>query len=197
MEKIVKAYNIAVLAITAAAVLFVGIFTVPRLFSIRPFVVQSGSMEPAIPTGSVVFVNEKDKDIKIGDVITFGLSTGVDHRDNKEKGVYVTHRVNKLFKSENLIQTKGDANMTPDGYLSMDAVVGKAFLRIPRVGFLLNHLQQSHGYVTLTILVCVLNSSSMLLGGIVKSQHSGSHAVHIKKKGKEAHKVRKGRKANK
>lgn len=188
MEKIIKIYNIAVVAITICALLFVGVFTVPRLFGIRPFVVQSGSMEPAIPTGSVVFVNEHEDDIKVGDVVTFGLSTGKGHA-KKEEGVYVTHRVNKMFKEENLIQTKGDANGTPDGYLSMDAVIGKAFLRMPKVGFLLNHLQESHGYITLTILVCVLNASSMLLSGMVQSQHSGSHAVHIKKKRKGGQKA--------
>ena len=43
MRKLAKAYNIAVLTVTAAALLFVGAFTVPRLFGVYPFVVQSCS----------------------------------------------------------------------------------------------------------------------------------------------------------
>lgn len=178
MNKVVKIYNRAVIVSILFILLFVGMFTVPRLFRIVPFVVESGSMEPAIPTGSVVFVNESDTDIEVGDVVTFGLSTG------RQKGVYVTHRVNRMFEEENLIQTKGDANETPDGYLSMDAVLGTAIFKIPKIGFLLDYLQKSHGYAKLIIITCALSASSVLLGEI--SQHISRNAgSHKNKKRKE------------
>ena len=177
MRKLAKAYNTAVLTVTAAALLFVGAFTVPRLFGVYPFVVQSSSMEPAIPTGSVVFVNTKDSDMEAGDVVTFGLSAG----EGKGKGVYVTHRIYRIFEEEDLIQTKGDANNAPDGYLEKGAVLGKAFLRVPRIGFLLDYLQKRHGYIILAVLVCGLNVSSMFILKASKGQHSGDARKKNKK----------------
>ena len=84
----------------AAIVLFI----IPSLAGYKPFIVQSGSMEPEIKTGSVVYNNTHAKleDVKIGDVIVF-----------KTKNTYVTHRVIKINNNRTFI-TKGDANETED-----------------------------------------------------------------------------------
>lgn len=162
MEKLVKVFNIFVYGVTMILFFIIGFFTLPRLISITPFVVQSGSMEPAIETGSVVFVNEKDIDVDVGDIITFGISTG------KQKGVYVTHRVHKIDEEDQLIQTKGDANDSPDGYLSKDAIVGTVMFHIPKVGFVLENLQEQHGYLIVILSVFILNCFSLLLNNLIK-----------------------------
>lgn len=46
------------------------VLLIPGLFGIRPYVVYSGSMEPEIPTGAVVFTKEGEF-FRKGDIITF------------------------------------------------------------------------------------------------------------------------------
>ena len=47
------------------------VLLLPGLFGIRPYVVYSGSMEPKIPTGAVVFTKEGAYSPETGDIITF------------------------------------------------------------------------------------------------------------------------------
>ena len=72
------------------------VLLIPGLFGIRPYVVYSGSMEPEIPTGAVVFTKEGEFSPKKGDIITFHNGDTV-----------VTHRVVK--KEKDIFITKGDA----------------------------------------------------------------------------------------
>lgn len=69
-------------------VLVAAALLVPYLFGYRPMAVLSASMEPAYPTGSVVFVKKVEPaEIEIGDPITFhreGLAEPIipsGHRD--------------------------------------------------------------------------------------------------------------------
>ena len=97
------------------------VLLLPGLFGIRPYVVYSGSMEPKIPTGAVVFTKEGAYSPETGDIITF-------HNED----TVVTHRVVK--KEEGTFITKGDANSSEDAPVLWDNVVGKVFVGIPRVG---------------------------------------------------------------
>lgn len=67
------------------------VLLIPGLFGIQPYVVYSGSMEPEIPTGAVVFTKEGEFSPKKGDIITFhNGDTVVTHRVvKKEKFVYL------------------------------------------------------------------------------------------------------------
>lgn len=156
VKKAIRVFDLCIFVVTLILLLFVGCFTLPRLFGITPFSVKSASMEPAIPTGSIVFVNRNDREVELGDIITYGISTG------KQKGVYVTHRVHKI-KENGLIQTKGDANESADGFMEPDAVVGTVWFHIPRLGFLLDKLEQNHGYLILAGFVFLVNALSMVL----------------------------------
>lgn len=159
LSKISKAFKIlgdVCIGVTILICLIFSVFTVPRFFGITPFVVQSSSMDPEIPTGSVVFTNTKDTDIVIGDVITYSLSTG------ENTGVFVTHRVNDINKERGLIQTKGDNNDHPDGWLEQSAVTGTVLFHVPKAGFLLERLQEK-GFVILAIWVFVINALLMIL----------------------------------
>lgn len=50
---------------------------VPRAFGYTPYTVLSGSMEPELPVGSMVFVHQVDPtDIAVGDNATFYRSDG-------------------------------------------------------------------------------------------------------------------------
>lgn len=160
ISKVLRILSNICIALTVLICLVFSVFTVPRLFGVTPFVVQSSSMEPAIHTGSVVFTNRKDTDVKKGDIITFSLTTG------DKSGVFVTHRVNDIDKERGLIQTKGDNNDKADGWLDKSAITGTVLFSIPKVGFILNSLQEA-GFVILAIWVFVINAVLMLASRLV------------------------------
>ncbi|TGY38335.1 signal peptidase I [Microbacterium laevaniformans] len=99
------------------------------LFQMRPQVVISGSMEPALPVGSLLLVVPTSADeIRPGDIITVNRPGG--------RGL-VTHRVvtTSVVDGRATVELKGDANATvdPDAY-----VVGAAervVLAIPWAGY--------------------------------------------------------------
>lgn len=103
-------------------------------------VVVSGSMEPTIPTGSVVAIYPQES-YKKGDIITF-----------YSKDQFVTHRIVKVSKKENqtIFSTAGDANKAVDpNKLKKDKVLGKAVLIIPFLGYLMEFVQTDIGLVFL------------------------------------------------
>ena len=94
---------------------------VPDFLGYKPFIVLSGSMEPSIMTGDMVFVKETDPDsLKVGDVIAYKSGSAV-----------VTHRIVEV-KSENgetRYVTQGDANNAADQSLVKPADVEGIYQR--------------------------------------------------------------------
>ena len=79
----------------------------PGVFGVRPAVVLSGSMEPVIQTGDLIFLHDIDAaELKEGDVICY-LSSGK----------AVTHRIVSITQDgggQRRFITQGDANNTED-----------------------------------------------------------------------------------
>ncbi len=102
--------------------------TVPRFFGVRIYSVISGSMEPAIPTGSLLYITEaQPEEIEEEEVIAF---YGV-----KDAASIITHRVieNRVVMGEFI--TKGDANQTQDmNPVPYDNFIGKVACTIPKAG---------------------------------------------------------------
>ena len=85
---------------------------VPRAFGYMPFAVLSGSMEPDLPVGSMVFVRQVEPtDITVGDNATFYRSDGA----------VVTHQVYEIDPAAQMIGTQGIANKNADGSIMHDA----------------------------------------------------------------------------
>ena len=109
---------------------------VPSFFDMTSYVILSGSMEPEIPVGSVVFV-DKDiecSDIRRGDIIAFNI----------DESKRVTHRVTDIDEDQQLFTTKGDANETEDfSPVRYDQVIGKTVYHIPYVGYVTQWLSQT------------------------------------------------------
>jgi signal peptidase I len=116
-----------------AALLFIFPFTVFNLLitktSLLPgaksFVVVSGSMEPAIPTGSIIYTLKKPQ-YHVGDIIAF-------IHNNQT----ISHRVVGLRKigSDTYFSTKGDANKGGDEDLvPLQNIYGKATTMVPLIG---------------------------------------------------------------
>ncbi|MCD5396329.1 MAG: signal peptidase I [Candidatus Pacebacteria bacterium] len=87
--------------------MFLVVSLLPLPGNYKILVVQSGSMEPSIKTGSVVVVKPAS-DYKVGDVITFGPFS-------KTKPP-TAHRIYQIKEKNGQIVyiTKGDANNSPD-----------------------------------------------------------------------------------
>lgn len=102
--------------------------TLPRLFGYHIFTVISGSMEPAISIGSLVYVHETvPEEVKAQETIAF---YSADHT-----GAIITHRVleNRTVSGEFI--TKGDANPREDPEpVDYGRLLGKVVLSIPVLG---------------------------------------------------------------
>ncbi len=137
--------------LTTLIIISAFVITALFLMKIKPYVVTTGSMEPAIPVKSVCFVNENIplENINVGEVISFRISNDV----------LVTHRVTKISGEE--YTTKGDANNTEDfSTVTKQNYIGKTVFVIPKVGFILICLHSRKGRiiaVTLIVLLLILS----------------------------------------
>jgi signal peptidase len=132
------------LVVVSALVLFL----VPRLMGADLLVVVSRSMEPTIPMGSIVIsLPEKNPDhISVGDVITFTVE-----RLGGETAL-VTHRVVAVVDrgGKPQFRTQGDAAEVPDlALVTPDELIGKVWLSLPLVGYLVALLRTPLGYLTI------------------------------------------------
>ncbi len=116
--------TILLIILFALAVLLI----VPNLLGMKSFAVLSGSMEPKIPVGSIVFVDEVEPaTIQTGDIITYNFSGNT----------MVTHRVVGVDIENQSIITKGDANEVEDGApVAFAQVVGKMKMHVPYLGYI-------------------------------------------------------------
>lgn len=107
-------------------------------------IVKSGSMEPTIPTGSLVIVKPM-QNYGVGDVITFGADTKTE--------IPTTHRIigyESDAEGRSVYRTQGDANEDPDANpVAKGEVIGKVVLHLPYVGFVLDFARQPLGFALL------------------------------------------------
>lgn len=103
--------------------------TVPKLFGYRPYTIISGSMEPAIAIGSLVYVRDVEPEAVVAkDVIAY--------YGGRDRDSVITHRVVENNVSDREFITKGDANsandVTPVPYHNL---LGRVELTIPSLGY--------------------------------------------------------------
>lgn len=129
-----------------AILLIVPLLPIPGNYQI--LTVLSGSMEPAIHTGSVVIVKPADN-YKINDIITFG----------KTKKTPTTHRIHdiKVNVGKPIYITKGDANNAPDSReISDSEVIGKVLFSVPYVGFAISTAKKPWGFIFIIIIPTII-----------------------------------------
>jgi len=138
---------IGFIAVVAILLIF-SAFPIPGNFKVMT--VLSGSMEPAIKTGSVVIVKPAD-DYKIGDIITFGPYA-------KTKAP-TTHRIYDIKVTEGRVSyiTKGDANNAPDTKEVLKRnIIGKVLFSIPYIGYAVETARKTLGFMVLIIIPAVI-----------------------------------------
>ena len=133
----------------------------PQLLGYSCYSVVSGSMEPEIPVGSVVYVEPAEpEDIHAGDVIAYWSD-----------GTVVTHRVveNRFVVGEFI--TKGDANEKEDiDPTPYNALIGRMKLHIPVVGQFMMLLASNVGKIYLLCFAACGVMFNILAGRIRERQ---------------------------
>ena len=111
------------------SVVAIGLVIAPRLIGYSAYSIESGSMEPTIKEGSLVFVkkNFEFDSYKVDDIVTFS-----DTVENKS----FTHRIIEIDSEKRTFDTKGDANNDKDPLpTDFTYAIGKVDFAIPYLGF--------------------------------------------------------------
>lgn len=128
--------------------------TLPRLTGFDIYTVVTGSMEPAIPVGSLIYVREEAPvELMEGEVVAY--------RSNTDAGIIITHRVVKNQVVSGQLITKGDANEAEDiSPVSYAQVIGKVTLTIPVLGGIFAAMVTFYGKI---VIVSVVLLAAILL----------------------------------
>lgn len=131
-----KVNSILTTVLCIVMVILAGTLIIPKCLGHQSYIVLSGSMEPVIKTGALVFVNDTDTDnLQENDIITFQIGENI-----------ITHRIHEI--TEDGFITKGDANETVDyAPVSKKQIVGKYMLSIPYLGYFVSWLNSRVGRV--------------------------------------------------
>lgn len=117
--------------------------TIPRFLGYELYAIVSGSMEPTIPVGSVVYAREvSPQEIEAGDIVVFYGGHASD--------TVITHRAVENRRDTQELLTKGDANQGNDMLpISYSNIIGRVVLSIPLLGFLLPLVAEVSGKIYL------------------------------------------------
>lgn len=145
----------------------------PRAFGYMSFAVLSGSMEPELPVGSMVFVHQVDPtDIAVGDNATYYRSDGA----------VVTHQVYEIDPVAQTISTQGIANKNADGTITHDAeqtpfsrVIGIVSFCVPYLGFVNAYCTTMPGLLVVVAVLALLVAASIVLDRMVPDEPAGKH----------------------
>jgi signal peptidase len=157
MRKLISIVSIVGKFFVFAALVFVVFtFVASRTdkLGIRSFVVLTGSMQPTVPVGSVVYALP-DWYYYPGDIIAF----------KNRADVIVTHRVvQKIYKTDGIyLQTRGDANNSADSELvPINKVIGKSQFSLPYLGRFSGFLKTPTGFLALIVLPALVIIGSEL-----------------------------------
>ncbi len=130
------------LAVIAAAMF------VPKIAGFDQYAVLSGSMEPGIKVGAIVYERAfKPEALKEGTVITYKLS----------EGTLVTHRIVSIDWKNKTVVTKGDANNTTDAAeVSFDQITGVYVFTIPYLGYISIYAKTPVGIAVICAILIVI-----------------------------------------
>lgn len=128
----------------------------PRAFHIVPYIVLSGSMEPEIQAGSIVYI---DKNIEIEEIQEKDI---IGYCMNNE--VKVVHRIVQLDRENHMVVTKGDANQVEDiTPVPFERIEGKVIVSVPYIGYGVAWIRSMMGITVIIFITTVL-----FLGTILK-----------------------------
>lgn len=127
-------------------------FTLPRIMGGQIYTVISGSMEPSIPVGSLIYVEKAaPEEIEAGAVIAF--------YGGHDSNAVITHRVVENHTVMGEFITKGDANPENDiNPIPYNKLVGLVAWSLPKLGIAAQLLTETSGK---------LAAGSLIAGAVV------------------------------
>jgi signal peptidase len=147
VKKLLKIFGNFVLALLIILLLAIAATFIPIPGNYRVYTVQSGSMEPKIKMGSLIFVKPAG-DYNIGDVVTIKAGKNT-----------VTHRVVEKNEKEGEVafRVKGDANEEADpNEIKKSEIIGREFLSLPYIGYPVGYAKTGPGFILLVIIPAVI-----------------------------------------
>ncbi len=145
MRKIFKVFYNTILALLGILIILVGATLIPIPGNFKVYIVESGSMEPAVKTGSLIFV-KPEKNYSVGNIVTI--------KNGKNT---VTHRIININIAGQNITTKGDANEEEDAEkISSENIVGKMIFTLPYIGYPVGYAKTRVGFMFLVIIPAVI-----------------------------------------
>jgi len=172
-----KAFNIilnTILVIIFSFGILVIFSFLPITGNIKLLSVLSGSMEPKIHTGSLIFIKPAGE-YNVGDVVT---------RITEEKNVTITHRIieKETVNGKTIFNTKGDANNVADNEkVYSEMIIGKVMINIPYLGYVVNFAKTTQGMILIIIIPAVI----IVYEEILKIKKEILKAFRRKNEGKE------------
>ena len=153
--------SVAVLTVLTLAFL---VFVLPAAAGGTARSVQSGSMAPALPVGSLVIDRPVDPTaLHVGDIATYRQ-----HADGVTR--YVTHRIVRVTGPASALQFtfRGDANSSADPRpVPASAISGKVWMHLPYVGGLSDRLTRLRWMaLALGVLALAAYSAWQIAGGL-------------------------------
>ena len=152
LKKVISIFQWLLTIVLVSVVLLLIFTALDPVKSFRVLRVMSGSMEPAIHVGSVVFVQKVNPEtLRKGDVITFASAD--------DPTISITHRLAEIENSggNTVFKTKGDANSIEDSTeISSSQIKGKVLFSLPFLGYLSVWIKQPLGFGLLVILPAIL-----------------------------------------
>lgn len=117
------------------SLILLGLVYAPRLLGLQLYSIDTGSMAPTIPQGSLIYVKKymSFEDYKVDDIVTFS---------DLSRETFFTHRIAEIDENQRSFVTKGDANEdidpSPTDYMY---AVGKVEFSVPILGYVSSFLR--------------------------------------------------------
>ena len=148
-KKIVKFVILIILIILFIVNIILAIEERTHIFGIYMFNIISESMEPTFYKDDLALVKSCNmEELKKGDIITF-----------KQEDRIISHRISEIIEEKGKKQfiTKGDNNEVEDiEPVDVQNIYGKVVLVIPKIGKIINYIQNARGFINICILIIII-----------------------------------------
>lgn len=160
--KLISGFTTLLLIITVVACLFFTLQSLSKGYvsvgGTSLFRVVTGSMEPKIPTGSLLISKDCDiEKISVDDIVCYRSSS------DGQRGMIITHRVIGIYKlsdGSTVLQAKGDANLTADNeFVTQKNLIGRVVWHTgdgSKMAKVIDFLTSDFGFLACVILPVIL-----------------------------------------
>lgn len=139
-------YNIFFVMVGIIAILLV-ISIFPITGNYKVLIVQSGSMQPALKTGSLI-VARPMSEYAVGAIVTYKYGQDL-----------ITHRIveKKMVNNRVSYVTKGDGNKASDkNDITAKDIAGQVFLTVPYLGYAVDTAKKPWGFALIVVLPALI-----------------------------------------